>query len=52
MKTRESSEPDVGAESLSKYEQPELGELQPIDGVTLFSGTINPDGGVVDFGDG
>ncbi len=33
------------------YEPPVLGPATPIAAVTLFSGTVNPDGGTVDFGD-
>jgi hypothetical protein len=34
------------------YEAPLLGQAVALERVTLFSGSINPDAGVVDFGDG
>jgi hypothetical protein len=34
------------------YEKPDLGEPVDLADATLFSGTINPDAGIVDFGDG
>jgi hypothetical protein len=34
------------------YVAPLLGDAVALERVTLFSGVINPDAGVVDFGDG
>jgi hypothetical protein len=34
------------------YEAPLLGQAVALERVTLFSGTINPDAGVINFGDG
>jgi len=34
------------------YEAPSLGVRASLEIVTLFSGTINTDAGVIDFGDG
>lgn len=34
------------------YEAPVLGDAVPLEQVTLFSGAINVDAGVVTFGDG
>ena len=34
------------------YERPELGAAQLLSAVTLFSGTVDPDAGVIEFGQG
>ena len=34
------------------YEPPTLGESAPLEQVTLFSGAVNPDAGVIEFGNG
>ncbi len=39
----------IGAET---YERPELGPPQLLTAVTLFSGTVDPDAGVIEFGQG
>ena len=48
MQSNEPHSPDGGAEP---YAAPVLGEATAIGAGTLFSGTINPDGGTIDFGD-
>lgn len=34
------------------YAPPTLGEALPLASVTLFSGTVDPDAGVIEFGGG
>ena len=51
MSKIESSVLETGP-SAQAYEPPTLGDAVPLVLVTLFSGAINPDAGVVTFGNG